>query len=446
MRSRLRRTVVPASLAVVAALALPSLSYAQATRTWVDGETGDDANPCSITAPCKTFAGAESKTATGGEINVDGPGGYGAVTITKALTISATGVTAGVIVAGTDGIVINTSGDTASPGDPDRDMVTLRGLDIDGLGAHTLTAGLTGVEIQHAGTVRLEDDEIYGFADSGVAFSPSDTTEAGAPVSSLYVEGSIIHDNGQAGVLALAPAGQSARVVIEDSQIENNGCGLAAGISAAAVFSTADCGTASTGTGTIEIDTAASSMSGNTGAGVQSDGSNATNELADDVVTGNGTGLQELAAGQITSVGADNSVFGNSTDGSPTSTQSTGAVGPAGANGANGLNGEIELITCKTVTVTVTKKVHGKRRKLKKNVQKCVGKLVSGKVKFTTAGDVVKATLSRAGILYASGTVRIEGAAAQGALRVRRRLSRGGYTLSFWKGGRIHSRRFVVER
>jgi hypothetical protein len=117
---------LPASLAVAAALALPSLSYAQATRTWVDGLTGDDANPCSNTAPCKTFAGAESKTATGGEINVLSPGGYGAVTITKALTISATGVTAGVLASGTNGITINTSGDTASPGDPDRDMVTLR--------------------------------------------------------------------------------------------------------------------------------------------------------------------------------------------------------------------------------------------------------------------------------------------------------------------------------
>jgi len=30
---------------------------------------GDDANPCSRTAPCKTFAGAISKTAAAGEIN-----------------------------------------------------------------------------------------------------------------------------------------------------------------------------------------------------------------------------------------------------------------------------------------------------------------------------------------------------------------------------------------
>jgi hypothetical protein len=72
-------------------------AQAQATRTWVSG-VGDDANPCSRTAPCKTFAGAISKTAAKGEINVIDPGGFGGVTITKSLTISAVGNTAGVLV------------------------------------------------------------------------------------------------------------------------------------------------------------------------------------------------------------------------------------------------------------------------------------------------------------------------------------------------------------
>ena len=51
---------------------------AQATRTWVSG-VGDDVNPCSRTAPCKTFAGAISKTAAGGYINCIDPGGFGGV-------------------------------------------------------------------------------------------------------------------------------------------------------------------------------------------------------------------------------------------------------------------------------------------------------------------------------------------------------------------------------
>jgi hypothetical protein len=95
---------------------------AQATRTWVSG-VGDDANPCSRTAPCKTFAGAISKTAPGGEINVLDPGGFGAVTITKAITIRSDHIEAGVLVSGTNGIIV-AAGAT--------DKVVLEGLDIDG--------------------------------------------------------------------------------------------------------------------------------------------------------------------------------------------------------------------------------------------------------------------------------------------------------------------------
>ena len=84
-------------------------AHAQATRTWVASvpSGGDDANPCSRTAPCKTFAGAISKTAASGEINVLDPGGFGAVTITKSITISSEGFEAGVLVSGTNGIIIN---------------------------------------------------------------------------------------------------------------------------------------------------------------------------------------------------------------------------------------------------------------------------------------------------------------------------------------------------
>src|SRR5476649_1636284 len=80
-------------------------AYAQATRTWVSG-VGDDANPCSRTAPCKTFAGAISKTAPSGEINVLDPGGFGALTITKAITIDGGPNIAGVLVSGTNGFLV----------------------------------------------------------------------------------------------------------------------------------------------------------------------------------------------------------------------------------------------------------------------------------------------------------------------------------------------------
>src|SRR4051812_38565662 len=104
--------------------ALPASASAQATRTWVSGG-GDHANPRSRTAPCKTFAGAISKTANGGEINCLDPGGFGGLTINKSLTIKCQYTEGGALVAGTNAFVVNA---TAS------DKVTLRGIDINGAG------------------------------------------------------------------------------------------------------------------------------------------------------------------------------------------------------------------------------------------------------------------------------------------------------------------------
>src|SRR5678816_997792 len=79
---------------------------AQATRTWVSG-VGDDANPCSRTAPCKTFAGAISKTATNGEINCLDSAGFGAVTITKSITIDCHTEHGGILSLNVNGVIIN---------------------------------------------------------------------------------------------------------------------------------------------------------------------------------------------------------------------------------------------------------------------------------------------------------------------------------------------------
>jgi hypothetical protein len=129
-------------LAMIPAMIIATLfsvpAKAQATRTWVSG-VGDDANPCSRTAPCKTFAGAISKTAAGGEINVLDPGGFGAVTITKSIQIRSEEVEAGVLVSGTNGIVVSAAAS---------DKVLLEGLDIEGLGT-----GLNGVQILAGGQV-----------------------------------------------------------------------------------------------------------------------------------------------------------------------------------------------------------------------------------------------------------------------------------------------------
>ena len=118
-----------------------SSAHAQATRTWVSG-LGDDANPCSRTAPCKTFAGTISKTAASGEINCLDGGGFGAVTITKAITISCEAGTGGILGAGVNGITINAAGAG--------DVVVLRGLDIEGAGS-----GLNGINIVDAKSVHI---------------------------------------------------------------------------------------------------------------------------------------------------------------------------------------------------------------------------------------------------------------------------------------------------
>src|ERR1700694_5598303 len=106
MRSRSSLNLLAVALL---ALLFASLASAQATRTWVSG-VGDDVNPCSRTAPCKTFAGAISKTAPAGEIDCLDPGGFGDVTITKSLTLDCSGTFGSILVSGTNGVIVNGAG------------------------------------------------------------------------------------------------------------------------------------------------------------------------------------------------------------------------------------------------------------------------------------------------------------------------------------------------
>src|SRR5579864_4117702 len=130
------------------------LAGAQASRTWVSG-VGDDANPCSRTAPCKTFAGAISKTAAGGEIDALDPGGFGALTITKAITIDGGGgQVASVLVSGTNGIVVQ-----AGPSD----VIILRNLRINGIGT-----GINGIRFLTGKALSVENCDIFGFTTNGV--------------------------------------------------------------------------------------------------------------------------------------------------------------------------------------------------------------------------------------------------------------------------------------
>src|SRR5438105_757317 len=171
-----RRIAKLAPSIVLVALALPSSAFGQATRTWVSG-VGDDANPCSRTAPCKTFAGAISKTAGGGYINCIDAGGFGAVTITKSITIDCLNVQAGVLAAGTNGINIITAGV----------VVMLRGLSIEGVGT-----GLVGINFTAGNALHVDKCRIYGFQSgtaAGIRFAP-------AAFAELYVSDTYIAENG----------------------------------------------------------------------------------------------------------------------------------------------------------------------------------------------------------------------------------------------------------
>jgi Right handed beta helix region len=300
-----RRIAKLAPAISLVALALPASAFGQATRTWVSG-TGDDANPCSRTAPCKTFPGAYSKTAAGGEINVIDPGGFGGVTIGKSITIDAENTEGGVLVSGTNGITVN-----AGP----NDKVILRGLDINGIASSTASPGLNGVRVLQAKSVKIQRSKIYGFSRSGVDFEPSNNP------AKLSITDSRIEDNGGDGVQVSPPVGGNGKVTIRRSDVSDNACGAVASsnVPQAALDFTFNCGMSATNGGRATINAFHSSLDDNADAGVFSNGAIATVRIGDNTVTGNVNGLRSINSGAILSF-QNNYIAGNGTDGSPTGT------------------------------------------------------------------------------------------------------------------------------
>jgi hypothetical protein len=176
-----------ALVAIAAGFLVPLLASApasaQATRTWVSG-VGDDVNPCSRTAPCKTFAGAMSKTALGGEINCLDPGGFGGVTITKAMTLNCPYTLGSILVAGVPGITVNAGVN---------DRVSIRGIQLTGVN-QTVTPGTIGIRILQAISVVIEDCVVTNFGTSGIL----DSRTAGS--TKLFVRNSVISHNNGTGI------------------------------------------------------------------------------------------------------------------------------------------------------------------------------------------------------------------------------------------------------
>ena len=195
-------------------LALATVAQAQATRTWVSG-VGDDVNPCSRTAPCKTFAGAISKTAKDGEISVLDPGGYGAVTITKSIYINGThGAGYGSILASlVNGVIVN-----ITDVNDVRKAVRLRALDINGV-----STGINGVSILSANNVWVEDSVIDGNTGNGTT-SGMGIRLASSASCNLYVTDTMIHKT-VTGIRVTATTG-FAVANIRNSNLEGNTNGL----------------------------------------------------------------------------------------------------------------------------------------------------------------------------------------------------------------------------
>jgi hypothetical protein len=278
---------------VIVIMAAASLVQAQATRTWVSG-VGDDANPCSRTAPCKTFAGAISKTAVLGEINCLDPAGFGAVTITKSIMIDCTGLIAGVLVTAGNGININIT----TPSDPG--LVRLRGLDINGLN----TAG-NGIRIIAANSVDIENTNIYGFAGHGISLEwPAE----------LNVRNSNIRNNVGNGINTFIWF-NSASLTVSDSQLMNNAAGinLSSLTKATVNFSKITNNTTGVSVYNADMTLMGCDISKNT-TGVS--GNTANIRLNGNTITSNTTGL---SGSSIVSYG-NNVIQGNGTNGSATST------------------------------------------------------------------------------------------------------------------------------
>jgi hypothetical protein len=201
----MRKVMLPLSISVILFVIglLSETAQAQASRTWVSG-VGDDANPCSRTAPCKTFAGAISKTAPGGEIDALDPAGYGAVTITKAITIDGGGgQVASVLVSGTNGIVVQ-AGAT--------DVVTLRNLRINGING-TAAGGLNGIRYLSGGALHVQDCNIFGFTQDGINVATSAN-------SALFVNNTFLINNGNG--IQVAPSGGFARAMLVQVRSQDN--------------------------------------------------------------------------------------------------------------------------------------------------------------------------------------------------------------------------------
>jgi hypothetical protein len=302
------------SLALVATTLAPLLqaasAHAQATRTWVSG-VGDDANPCSRTAPCKTFAGAISRTALNGEINCLDPGGFGPVTITKSITIDCHEVFASILNSGTNGV--NIPFDSFNAADT-RKTVRLRNLNLNGANTGVNGIRITGGAVIAAGVVLIEDCLIDGnFA--GTAIGIADERIGGGEI---YISNSTIRNTAGFGIhinpAAGTAAGQRIDSTLDNVRVQNAVFGIGIGsngrvmINRSVVSGNSTAGIAVVGALAASEVNLNSSVVSNNGVGVQNTGGTVTIRLSNNDIAFNTTGVsgatQSFSNNRITGNGS----------------------------------------------------------------------------------------------------------------------------------------------
>jgi nitrous oxidase accessory protein NosD len=322
------------SLICTALFLAPTVAQAQATRTWVSG-VGDDVNPCSRTAPCKTFPGAISKTAAGGEIDTLDPGSFATVTIVKAITIASEGSgEAGILTSGTNGVTVNCTTDPNC-------VVILRGLEIDG--GPTGSNSLAGVKFIAGKALFVQNCQIRNFTGPspngyGISFTPS----TGGGTAALYVQNTNLVQNGTGstgGGIFVQPTGTPlVTVSVENSQASNNGFGIrtdssqmSGGSIQLAVSDSETDGNASAGVAVIgamtggiaNVGVIARTTMAHNGVGVNANGAMASLHIGASMLFDNTLGVKLANSGTADSFGG-NQFYNNPTGPGPTLT----IVGP----------------------------------------------------------------------------------------------------------------------
>ncbi len=313
----MKRTIFGVVAAMMFCLcAMTTQAQAQATRTWVSG-VGDDVNPCSRTAPCKTFAGAISKTADCGEIDALDPGGFGTITITKGIKIDGGGGEAGqvasILASGTVGVTINNSSAVCN-------YDVLRNLDINGPGVGGVT-GTFGINVLAGKNVALENVDVENFTQQCINFQPTNSMN-------LIMYNTNLENCAGGGIKSSTTSGTN-RINVEKSTIQRSGIGVQATsnsdvvIHHSMVSNNAGGGVEANG-GSSQISVDISTVSNNQVFGVHATNSGIMRVTNTSIYFTNGTGMLVDTSGQMLT--GNNNWLGGNTSGDGSKTGSVGIL------------------------------------------------------------------------------------------------------------------------